>query len=69
MFSFYAYITRFQAKMEDLTEKKQNTENYGTSKTTANDKKENTLEPSWWSKICELIQELHLLIAKFFSCG
>lgn len=55
--------------MEDLTEKKQNTENYGTSKTTANDKKENTLEPSWWSKICELIQELHLLIAKFFSCG
>ncbi|XP_034509731.1 guanylate-binding protein 6-like isoform X2 [Ailuropoda melanoleuca] len=62
-------IRRLEAKMEDLTEKKQNTENYGTSKTTANDKKENTLEPSWWSKICELIQELHLLIAKFFSCG
>ncbi|XP_045657786.1 guanylate-binding protein 7-like isoform X1 [Ursus americanus] len=62
-------IRRLEAKMKDLTEKKQNTENYCTSKTTANDKKENNLEPSWWSKICELIEELYLLIAKFFSCG
>ncbi|XP_032722959.1 guanylate-binding protein 4-like [Lontra canadensis] len=60
-------IQRLEAQIEVLTEKKQN--NYCTSEITANDKEENRSEHSWWSKICDLIQELTLLLAKFFSSG
>lgn len=62
-------IQRLEAQIEVLTEKKQNDKNDCTSEKTANDKEENGSEHSWWSKICDLIQELTSLLAKFFSSG
>ncbi|XP_034873986.1 guanylate-binding protein 7-like isoform X1 [Mirounga angustirostris] len=62
-------IRRLEAQVNALTANKQNAKNYCFSKIIANDKEENSLEPSWWSKICMLINELHSLITKFFTCG
>nr|XP_025727927.1 uncharacterized protein LOC112824351 isoform X2 [Callorhinus ursinus] len=62
-------IRRLEAQMNIITANKQNAKNYCISKTTANDSEEYSSETSWWSKICKLIQELYLLITKFFCCG
>ncbi|XP_045872488.1 guanylate-binding protein 6-like [Meles meles] len=62
-------IQRLEAQIEVLTEKKKNNKNDCTSETTASDKEENSSEHSWWSKICDIIKELTLLLTKFFSSG
>ncbi|XP_040326832.1 golgin subfamily A member 6-like protein 7 [Herpailurus yagouaroundi] len=61
-------IQRLEAQIKIMTGNKQHTETDCTPKIMENDDREDTSRPSWWPQICELLQELILLMVKFFSC-
>nr|XP_025860623.1 guanylate-binding protein 4-like [Vulpes vulpes] len=62
-------IERLEAQMKNMTNNRKSAKNYPTLMEMADDSEEDIPQPSWWSKICELIEELCSLIVKFFSCG
>ncbi|XP_035574029.2 uncharacterized protein [Canis lupus baileyi] len=62
-------IERLEAQMKNMANNQKSAKNYPTLMVMADDSEEDIPQPSCWSKICELIQELWSLIVKFFSCG
>lgn len=61
-------IQRLEAQIEIMTGNKQHTETDCTSKATEDNDREDDSQPTWWSRIRELLKELKSLIAKFCCC-